>query len=167
MRRIIECVPNFSEGRRPEVIQAIAYAISSVSGVKLLNTDSGFDANRTVYTIAGEPDSVVNAVFNAAKLASELIDMRSHFGKHPRIGALDVCPLIPISGITMDETVELARNLARKIGDELQIPVYCYENAAYQEPRRDLAFCRKGEYEGLKKKMETPEGKPDFETFNI
>ncbi len=167
MKRIIECVPNFSEGKRIEIIKAIGDAISSVPDSYLLHTDPGHDTNRTVYTFAGEPDAVVEAAFLAAQKASELIDMRNHKGMHPRIGALDVCPFIPISGISMDEVVAYARLFGKRLGDELDIPVYCYENSAYTELRRDLANCRKGEYEGLKSKLEDAEWKPDFGPVKI
>ncbi len=161
MKRIIECVPNFSEGRNMEVINQIVSAITSVEKIKLLNIDPGKATNRTVVTFAGDPDDVIEAAFRGAKKASEIIDMSKHFGEHPRFGATDVLPLIPISGITMDETMEYARKLAKRIGEELAIPVYCYGNAAYSEPRRELAYCRSGEYEGLKSKLEKPEWKPD------
>ncbi len=162
MKRIVECVPNFSEGRNPEIIGQIAEAIKSVEGIKLLNVDPGKATNRTVMTFAGEPDDVVEAAFRGAKKAVEIIDMKKHTGEHPRFGAMDVCPLIPVSGITMDETVEYARKLARRVGDELGIHVYCYGYAAYIEKRKDLSYCRSGEYEGLKTKLEKPEWKPDF-----
>lgn len=162
MNRIIECVPNFSEGRNMDIINQIVAAITSVEKVKLLNIDPGKATNRTVVTFAGDPDDVIEAAFRGAKKASEVIDMSKHAGEHPRFGATDVLPLIPISGITMDETVEYARKLARRIGEELEIPVYCYANAAFTEPRRELAYCRSGEYEGLASKIEKPEWKPDF-----
>ncbi|MZP66886.1 MAG: glutamate formimidoyltransferase, partial [Bacteroidales bacterium] len=120
------------------------------------------DTNRTVVTFVGEPDAVVEAAFRGVKKASELIDMSKHHGEHPRMGATDVCPLVPVSGITMEETVVYARKLAKRIGEELSIPVYCYENAAFEEKRRNLAACRAGEYEGLRKKLADPEWKPDF-----
>lgn len=162
MNRIIECVPNFSEGRNMDIINQIVAAITSVEKVKLLNIDPGKATNRTVVTFAGDPDDVIEAAFRGAKKASEIIDMSKHAGEHPRFGATDVLPLIPISGITMDETVEYARKLARRIGEELEIPVYCYANAAFSEPRRELAYCRSGEYEGLASKLDKPEWKPDF-----
>jgi glutamate formiminotransferase / formiminotetrahydrofolate cyclodeaminase len=162
MNKIIECVPNFSEGRNMEVINQIVAAITSVERVKLLNIDPGKATNRTVVTFAGEPDDVIEAAFRGAKKAAEVIDMSKHLGEHPRFGATDVLPLIPVSGITMDETVEYARKLAKRIGEELEIPVYCYANAAYSEARRELSYCRTGEYEGLKTKLEKPEWKPDF-----
>lgn len=160
--RIIECVPNFSEGRDMAVIKQITDAIESVEGVKLLDVDPGKDTNRTVVTFVGSPEAVSEAAFRSVKKASEVIDMSKHHGEHPRMGATDVCPFVPVSGITMDETVEYARNVGRRIGDELGIPVYCYENAAYRAERRNLANCRSGEYEGLKKKLVDPEWKPDF-----
>ena len=161
-KRIIECVPNFSEGRDPVVIKQITDTIESVEGVKLLDVDPGKDTNRTVVTFVGSPEAVCEAAFRAVKKASEVIDMKKHQGKHPRMGATDVCPLIPVSGITMKETVVYARNLAERIGKELGIPVYCYENAAFTEERRNLANCRAGEYEGLRKKLLDPSWKPDF-----
>jgi glutamate formiminotransferase/formiminotetrahydrofolate cyclodeaminase len=162
MDRIIECVPNFSEGRNMNIIDQIVAAITSVEKVKLLNVDPGRATNRTVVTFAGDPDDVMEAAFRGAKKASEIIDMTRHFGEHPRFGATDVLPLIPVSGITMEETVEYARKLAKRIGEELEIPVYCYANAAFSEPRRELSYCRSGEYEGLKAKLQKPEWKPDF-----
>jgi glutamate formiminotransferase/formiminotetrahydrofolate cyclodeaminase len=161
-KRIIECVPNFSEGRDMKIINQITDRIRSVRGVQLLNVDPGRDANRTVVTFAGGPDEVCEAAFLAVKEASVLIDMTKHHGTHPRMGATDVCPLIPVSGITMNETVTYARKLAERIGNELQIPVYCYENAAYDDKRRNLANCRAGEYEGLGRKIADPSWRPDF-----
>ncbi|MFA5444180.1 MAG: glutamate formimidoyltransferase [Bacteroidales bacterium] len=160
--KIIECVPNFSEGRDKQVIARIAGAISAVEGVKLLNVDPGAATNRTVMTFAGEPVAVVEAAFQAIKTAAGSIDMRKHHGEHPRIGATDVCPLIPVSGVTMEETVEYARQLACRVGEELEIPVYCYEEAAFTDKRKNLAVCRSGEYEGLSAKLKDPEWKPDF-----
>jgi glutamate formiminotransferase/formiminotetrahydrofolate cyclodeaminase len=162
MVRLIECVPNFSEGRDSSIIRQIAETIDSVEGIKLLNIDSGPGANRTVITFIGEPESVAEAAFLAIQRASELIDMRLHKGEHPRIGATDVCPLIPVSGVTMEETVKLARELSKKVGNELNIPVYCYEYAAFNDVRRSLAHCRSGEYEGLEEKMKLAEWQPDF-----
>ncbi len=159
---IIECVPNFSEGRNMEVIKEITTAIEKSEGVKLLDVDPGKDTNRTVVTFVGDPDSVIEAAFSAVKRASELIDMSKHTGEHPRMGATDVCPLVPISGITMEETVVYARKLAERIGNELGISVYCYEEAAFKSERKNLANCRSGEYEGLKKKLKDPDWKPDF-----
>ena len=162
MERILECVPNFSEGRDEKVIQQIADAISSVARVKLLHIDSGKAANRTVITFAGEPEAVVEAAFRGAQKASEVIDMKKHKGEHPRFGALDVCPLVPIAGISMEETVTLARALGKKIGDELNIHIYSYGYAAFSQERSNLAYCRSGEYEGLQEKLKKSEGKPDF-----
>ncbi len=144
------------------IIKQITDEIEAVSGVKLLDVDPGKDTNRTVVTFVGSPDEVCEAAFRAVKKASELIDMSKHQGEHPRMGATDVCPLVPVSGITMEETVVYARKLAERIGSELAIPVYCYENAAFEEKRRNLANCRSGEYEGLKKKLTDPAWKPDF-----
>ena len=161
-KRIIECVPNFSEGRNKEIIRQITNEIESVEGVKLLDVDPGKATNRTVVTFVGEPEHVIEAAFLAVRKASELIDMSKHTGEHPRMGATDVCPLVPVSGITMEETVEYARRLGERIGYELGIPVYCYENAAFTEERRNLASCRSGEYEGLPRKIADPKWKPDF-----
>jgi glutamate formiminotransferase/formiminotetrahydrofolate cyclodeaminase len=168
VKRIIECVPNFSEGRDMSVIKQITDVIESVEGVKLLDIDPGKDTNRTVVTFVGDPESVCEAAFRAVKKASEVIDMSKHHGEHPRMGATDVCPFIPVSGITMEEVVVYARRVAERIGKELKIPVYCYENAAFKEKRRNLANCREGEYEGLKEKLADPAWKPDFgpATFN-
>lgn len=163
-KRIIECVPNFSEGRDMSVIKQITDVIEAVDGVKLLDVDPGKDTNRTVVTFVGEPGAVCEAAFRAVKKASEVIDMSKHHGEHPRMGATDVCPFIPVSGITMEETVVYARKVAERIGKELKIPVYCYESAAFEEKRRNLAACREGEYEGLKKKLADPAWKPDFGT---
>lgn len=160
--RIIECVPNFSEGRDKNVIKAITDAIESVKGISLLDVDQGEATNRTVVTFVGEPEAVVEAAFQGVKRAAELIDMRNHHGAHPRMGATDVCPLIPISGITLEECAELARKLAKRIADELEVPTYCYEAAAFTPERKNLAVCRAGEYEALPEKM-NHEGKgPDF-----
>jgi glutamate formiminotransferase / formiminotetrahydrofolate cyclodeaminase len=161
-KKIIECVPNFSEGRNMEIIKQITDVIESVNGVKLLDVDPGKDTNRTVVTFVGTPEAVSEAAFLSVKKASDLIDMSKHHGAHPRMGATDVCPFIPVSGVTMEETVTYARKVAERIGKELKIPVYCYENAAFKEERRNLATCRSGEYEGLKKKLSDPQWKPDF-----
>ena len=161
-KKIIECVPNFSEGRNMGIIKQITDVIESVEGVKLLDVDPGRDTNRTVVTFVGSPDAVAEAAFRAVKKASELIDMTKHHGAHPRIGATDVCPFIPVSGITMEETVGYAHKVAERIGSELGIPVYCYENAASKPERRNLANCRSGEYEGLINKLSDPQWKPDF-----
>ena len=164
MNKIIECVPNFSEGRDMGIIKQITDQIETVEGVKLLDVDPGAATNRTVVTFVGSPEVVIEAAFRAVKKASEIIDMRKHKGEHPRFGATDVCPLVPVSNITMEETVEFARKLAKRIGEELAIPVYCYESAAFTPERRNLAFCRSGEYEGLPEKLAKPEWKPDFGT---
>jgi len=162
MKQLIECVPNFSEGRDEKIIRQITDAIQSVDGIKLLNVDPGKDTNRTVVTFVGEPEQVIEAAFQGAKMAALLIDMSKHKGEHPRFGATDVCPLVPIANITMEETVVYARRLAQRMGEELGISVYCYEFAAATEERRSLANCRAGEYEGLKEKLQKPEWKPDF-----
>jgi len=162
MKQLIECVPNFSEGRDEKIIKQITDAIESVDGIKLLNVDPGKATNRTVVTFVGEPDQVVEAAFQGAKMAAQLIDMSKHKGEHPRFGATDVCPLIPIANISMKETVVYARKLAQRMGEELGISVYCYEFAATTEVRKSLANCRAGEYEGLKEKLLNPEWKPDF-----
>jgi len=161
-KRIIECVPNFSEGRDMSIIKQITDVIESVDGVMLLDVDPGRDTNRTVVTFAGSPEAVSEAAFLSVKKASELIDMSKHHGEHPRMGATDVCPFVPVSCITMEETVIYARKAGERIGNELGIPVYCYENAAYKEDRKNLSNCRSGEYEGLRKKMADPNWKPDF-----
>jgi glutamate formiminotransferase/formiminotetrahydrofolate cyclodeaminase len=165
---LIECVPNFSEGRRPEVIEAIAQAIRQVEGVKLLDVDPGKATNRTVMTMAGAPERVIEAAFQAIAMAASLIDMRHHTGEHPRMGATDVCPLIPVSGITMEETAKYAHMLAKRVGQELGIPVYTYEVAATRPERKNLATIRAGEYEGFAKKMEQLDWAPDYgpTTFN-
>ncbi len=162
MKKLIECVPNFSEGRDMTVIKQITDEIEKIEGVKLLDVDPGAATNRTVVTFVGTPDEVVEAAYQAVKKASEIIDMRNHHGAHPRFGATDVCPFVPVANITMEETVEYARKLAKRIGEELNIPIYCYESAAFSDERKNLAHCRKGEYEGLKDKITKPEWKPDF-----
>ena len=162
MKKIIECVPNFSEGKNMEIIRQIADEVEKIDSVKLLDIDPGVTTNRTVVTFVGTPDEVCEAAFRCIKKAQELIDMRQHKGDHPRFGATDVCPLVPVSNITMEETAEYARKLAQRVGNELGIPVYCYENAAQTPIRRNLANCRQGEYEGLKDRISTPEWKPDF-----
>ncbi|MBS3808302.1 MAG: glutamate formimidoyltransferase [Bacteroidales bacterium] len=161
-KRLLECVPNFSEGKDMDTINQITSQIEAIEGVDLLDVDPGQATNRTVVTFVGTPDEVLEAAFQAVKKASQLIDMSKHSGAHPRFGATDVCPLVPVSGITMDEAVEYARKLAKRIGEDLQIPIYCYEHAAYEEKRRNLANCRSGEYEGLKDKLADPQWKPDF-----
>ena len=161
-KRIIECVPNFSEGRNAEVIKQITDVIDAAKGVKLLDVDPGEATNRTVVTFVGEPEAVCDAAVAAIKRATELIDMRQHKGAHPRMGACDVCPLIPVSGITLEECAELARALAKRISEETNVPTYCYEAAAFKPERRNLAVCRAGEYEALPEKMMDEERKPDF-----
>ncbi len=164
IKKLIECVPNFSEGRDMNVIKQITDEIEKTEGVKLLDVDPGAATNRTVVTFVGTPDEVIEAAYQAVKKAAEVIDMRHHKGEHPRFGATDVCPLVPVANITMEETVEYARKLAKRIGEELGIPVYCYENAAFTEVRRNLANCRAGEYEALPERIVTEEWKPDFGT---
>ncbi len=162
MKQIIECVPNFSEGRNLDIIKQITKEIESVEGVKLIDTDPGKATNRTVVTFVGSPHEVCEAAFRAAKKAIELIDMRNHKGAHPRFGAMDVCPLIPVANITMEEVVVYARQLAERLATELQLPVYCYEFAAFEEKRRNLANCRQGEYESLPQRLSSDEWQPDF-----
>ncbi|NDF97566.1 MAG: glutamate formimidoyltransferase [Chitinophagia bacterium] len=158
----MECVPNFSEGVNLSVIKQITNTIESVEGVRLLNVDPGKATNRTVVTFVGDPDAVIEAAFLAIKKAGELIDMRTHRGAHPRMGATDVCPLIPIAGISLEETAEFARKLAERVGKELSIPVYCYEAAQPNKSRSNLSIIRAGEYEGFFKKINDTEWKPDF-----
>lgn len=160
--QFVECVPNFSEGRNIETINAIADAIRSVDGVRVLHIDRGEAANRTVITFVGPADAVVEAAFRMVKRAAELIDMRHHHGEHPRIGATDVLPIIPLKGISLTECAELARSLAERIYKELAIPTYCYEAAALLPEHTNLADCRRGEYEGLREKMGDPVMRPDF-----
>ena len=161
-KQLVECVPNFSEGRNMKVINQITDVVKQTKGVKLLDVDPGEATNRTVVTFVGPPDAVVDAAFKAVKKAAELIDMRLHHGAHPRMGATDVLPLIPVAGITLEECAELARKLAKRIADELEIPCYCYEAAALTAERRNLAVCREGEYEALTEKLSTPGKQPDF-----
>ena len=161
-RRIVECVPNFSEGRNKEVIRQITDEIEHSEGVKLLDVDPGEATNRTVVTFVGEPEAVVEAAFKAVKKAGELIDMRQHHGAHPRMGATDVLPLVPVSGITLEECAQLSRQLAERIAKELSIPCYCYEAAAFKPERKNLAVCRKGEYEALPERLGEPESAPDY-----
>ena len=162
MNQLIECVPNFSEGRDMTIIKQITDEIEKVDGVKLLDVDPGKATNRTVVTFVGTPDAVLEAAFRGIQKASAIIDMSKHKGEHPRFGGTDVCPLVPVGNITMEETAVYARKLAERVGKELMIPVYCYENAAFTEERRNLANCRAGEYEGLPKKLADPHWKPDF-----
>lgn len=161
-KQIVECVPNFSEGRNMQIIKQITDEIESVKGVRLLDVDPGEATNRTVVTFVGEPDAVVEAAFRSVRCAGKLIDMRHHHGAHPRMGATDVLPLIPVSGITLEECAALARKLARRIADELAIPCYCYEAAAFTSERKNLAVCREGEYEALAEKLTTEGRQPDF-----
>ena len=161
-RQIVECVPNFSEGRDKKIIKQITDEIEAVDGVRLLDVDPGEATNRTVVTFVGSPDAVAEAAFRAVAKAGELIDMRLHHGAHPRIGATDVLPIVPVSGITLEECAEIARRLARRIAEELAIPCYCYEAAAFKPERRNLAVCRKGEYEAIAERITDPAESPDF-----
>ena len=160
--RVVECVPNFSEGRDMAKIKVITDAIEGVAGVRLLDVDPGADTNRTVVTFVGDPDSAVEAAFRAVKTASQVLDMTTHQGAHPRMGATDVCPFVPVEGVTLEDCAELARRLGKRVGEELDIPVYLYEHAASRPERRNLAVVRKGEYEGLEEKLKDPEWAPDF-----
>ena len=162
MKKIVECVPNISEGNDQSVINKIVETVEKYPGIKLLNVDPGKATNRTVITFVGDADIIVDAAFKLISKAKELIDMRKHFGEHPRMGAVDVCPLIPISGISMEETVDLAHKLSERVGNELSIPVYCYEYAAKEDKRKNLANCRAGEYEGLENKFKDTLWKPDY-----
>jgi glutamate formiminotransferase / formiminotetrahydrofolate cyclodeaminase len=162
MRKIVECVPNFSEGRNARVINAIGGAISEVGGVKFISAEPDKDYNRTVVTFIGEPDAAVEAAFRATLVAADMIDMRTHAGEHPRLGATDVVPFVPVSGVTMEDCVELARRYGSRVAEELQIPVYLYEAAAQRPERRNLSDIRKGEYEGLAEKLKDPAWAPDF-----
>jgi len=160
--KVVECVPNFSEGRDMARMEAITGAMERVQGVRLLDVDPGADANRTVVTMVGDPEGVLEAAFLGVQKASEVIDMRAHSGGHPRMGACDVCPFVPVEGVSMEECAELARRLGRRVGDELKIPVYLYEAAAGRPERRNLATVRRGEYEGLRGKLKDPDWAPDF-----
>ncbi len=162
MPKLIECVPNFSEGREQNVIRQITDAIESVDGVSLLDVDPGASTNRTVVTFVGDPDVAVEAAFRGIKKAAELIDMPKHKGAHPRMGATDVCPFIPVSNVSWEEAIECANRLGKRVGEELQIPVYLYERAAREKSRANLAAIRAGEYEGFFEKIKQPEWKPDF-----
>ena len=162
MKKLVECVPNISEGNDQSVINKIVQTVKKYPGIKLLNVDPGKATNRTVITFVGDADIIVDAAFKLISKAKELIDMRKHFGEHPRMGAVDVCPLIPISGISMEETVDLAHKLSERVGNELSIPVYCYEYAAKEDKRKNLANCRSGEYEGLENKFKDSLWKPDY-----
>src|SRR5712671_4086544 len=162
MQKIIECVPNFSEGRDLEIVRQITAAIESVEGISLLNVDPGASTNRTVVTFAGSPEVAIEAAFRAIEKAAELIDMRKQKGAHPRMGATDVCPFIPVSNVSWEEAIECANRLGKRVGEELKIPVYLYERAARNKSRSNLAVIRAGEYEGLFEKIKQPEWKPDF-----
>jgi glutamate formiminotransferase / formiminotetrahydrofolate cyclodeaminase len=162
MNKIVECVPNFSEGRDPAVIEAITAEIRKVAGVELLDVDPGRETNRTVVTFAGSPDGVAEAAFQAIKMAAERIDMAHHKGAHPRMGATDVCPFVPVADVTMEECAEIARRVGKRVGEELGFPVYLYEEAATNEKRRNLAYIREGEYEALPEKLKTEEFTPDY-----
>lgn len=162
LRQVVECVPNFSEGRDPAKIKAITDAIGAVRGVQLLDVDPGADTNRTVVTFVGNPESVLEAAFQAVKTAAQVIDMAGHSGAHPRMGATDVCPFVPVEGVTLDDCAALARRLGQRVSDELGLPVYLYEHAASRPERQNLAVVRKGEYEGLAEKLKDPDWQPDF-----
>ena len=162
MNQLVECVPNFSEGRDKDKIKQITDSIEKISGVELLDVDIGSDTNRTVVTFIGSPSKVEEAAFQAVKKASEIIDMRKHEGAHPRMGATDVCPFVPVSDISMEDCVNIANRIGKRIGEELEIPVYLYENAATTEDRQNLATVRAGEYEGLKEKLGEEKWKPDY-----
>lgn len=162
MRKIVECVPNFSEGCNEEIINAIAESIRLTPGVTLLDVDPGKSTNRTVYTFVGSPDAVIEGALNSAKCARKLIDMRKHHGEHPRMGAMDVCPFVPVANTTMEECVEISKEFARRAAEEIGIPLYLYEAAQTKEYRKSLPSIREGEYEGLPKKIVKPEWKPDF-----
>ncbi|MDD3599387.1 MAG: glutamate formimidoyltransferase, partial [Firmicutes bacterium] len=162
MQKVVECVPNFSEGRRPEVVEKIVEAIKEAAGIRVLDYSSDASHNRTVVTFVGSPEACEEAAFRAIARARDLIDMEKHEGEHPRLGATDVVPFIPISGATMEECVEIAHNVGKRVGEELEIPVYLYEEAATRPERRNLADVRRGEYEGLKGSIGTPERAPDF-----
>ena len=159
---LIECVPNFSVGASKEVIDKITQEISDVEGVSLLDVDPGIDTNRTVVTFIGNPNAVIEAAFRSIKMASQLIDMTKHKGEHPRMGATDVCPLIPVSGVSMKDCILLSKKLAKRVGKELHIPVYLYEESSDVSYRRNLSDIRKGEYEGLEDKLKLKEWKPDY-----
>ena len=167
MKQIIECVPNISEGLDTNKIKIIASEVEKIDGIKLLNIDPGKATNRTVITFVGEPQKVIDAAFLLIKKSQELIDMRNHSGEHPRMGATDVCPLVPISNISMTECVKWAHKLGKRVGEELNIPVYHYEEAAKEEKRRNLANCRQGEYEGLSKNLKIKIGGQIMAQINL
>ncbi len=162
MARLVQCVPNFSEGRNKEVVEKIVDEIRKVEGVKLLDYSMDKDHNRSVVTFVGEPEKVVEAAFNSTKVAAELIDMSKHTGGHPRMGATDVIPLIPISDVTVEECIEYSKQLGKRIGEELNIPVFLYEQSATAKHRENLADIRRGQYEGMKEKLKEEEWKPDY-----
>ena len=162
MHKLVECVPNFSEGKNPETIAAIAESIRNVANVKLLSVEPDKDYNRCVVTFIGSPDAVADAAFLAAQTAASTIDMRTHHGEHPRLGAIDVVPFVPVSGVTMEECISLANRLGKRMAETLGIPIYLYEEAARTPERRNLSTIRKGEYEGLLEKLRDPVWKPDF-----
>src|SRR5256714_9742447 len=162
MQKLIECVPNFSEGRELDIMQQITAAIESIDGVSLLDVDPGASTNRTVVTFVGSPKAAVEAAFHGIQKAAELIDMRQHKGAHPRMGATDVCPFVPINNISWEEAIACANELGKRVGDELNIPVYLYEKAAKDKSRSNLAIIRTGEYEGFFDKIKDPAWKPDF-----
>ncbi len=167
MKQIVECVPNFSEGQNREVLDAIANAVRSVEGAQLLDVDPGYATNRTVFTFVGTPSAIKEAAFQAIKRASQLIDMRDHKGEHARMGACDVCPFIPVSGVTIEDCVKISKEVGRRVADELKIPIFLYEHSASHPARKNLANIRKGEYEGMAEKLKQPEWQPDFgDTFN-
>jgi len=160
--KLIECVPNFSEGRDKQLIDEIVRDIASVEGIRVLDIDPGVDTNRTVVTFVGEPEAVLEGAFQGIRSASQRIDMRHHTGAHARLGATDVCPFVPVTGVTVDECIDLAKRLGDRVARELGIPVYLYEKAASRPERRNLADIRSGEYEGLAEKLEDPDWAPDF-----
>src|SRR5437773_858415 len=162
MEKLIECVPNFSEGRDEKIIRQITDAIKSTEGVSLLDVDPGATTNHTVVTLVGNPDAAVEAAFRGIKKAAELIDMRKQKGAHPRMGATDVCPFIPVSNVSWEDAIECANKLGKRVGEELEIPVYLYDKAAKDKSRSNLAVIRGGEYEGFAEKIKKPEWKPDF-----
>ncbi|MDP7036516.1 MAG: glutamate formimidoyltransferase, partial [Candidatus Marinimicrobia bacterium] len=168
MAGLVECVPNFSEGRDKGIITQITDSIAGIDGITILDVDPGKDTNRTVVTFVGEIDSVEKAVFEGIQTASKLIDMSKHKGAHPRMGATDVCPFIPVSGVTVDDCVLLSERVGKRVGEELKIPVYLYEHSAKHPNRRNLPVIREGEYEGLTEKLNNKDWKPDFgpEKFN-
>jgi len=160
--KLIECVPNFSEGQNKEIIKQITDEIEIVEGARLLDVDPGYEMNRTVVTFVGTPNAVKEAAFRAIKKASELIDMSKHKGSHPRMGATDVCPFVPVSGVSTEECIELSKEVGKRVGEELEIPVYLYEKSATKPERENLAKVRQGEYEALQDKLKKPEWKPDY-----